>query len=95
VLLGKELMASELHGLVHGVRMIHTEAAAYCTATKKYEVGFSSLAQDIDVDVVVIAGGFIAINTALELAEKGVTRIAVLEAKYLRFGYARPAARHR
>jgi gamma-glutamylputrescine oxidase len=34
----------------------------------------------------VIGGGFSGINTALELAEKGITNIVVLEARYLGFG---------
>ena len=33
--------------------------------------------------VVIIGGGFSGINTALELAEKGITNIVVLEARYL------------
>jgi gamma-glutamylputrescine oxidase len=44
------------------------------------------LAEDIDADVVVIGAGFSGINTALELAEQGITNIVVLEAKYLGFG---------
>lgn len=66
--------------------MIHTEAATYYTATKKYELHFPSLEEDLDVDVVVIGGGFSGVNTALELAEKGIRRIALLEAKHLGFG---------
>lgn len=66
--------------------MIQVEAPTYYTATKKYDLRFPSLEHDIDVDVVVIGGGFSGINTALELAEQGVTNIAVLEAKHLGFG---------
>jgi gamma-glutamylputrescine oxidase len=40
----------------------------------------------VEADVVVIGGGFSGINTALELAEKGITNIVVLEARYLGFG---------
>jgi gamma-glutamylputrescine oxidase len=83
---GLTLTTSEVHGCVHDVQMIHVEAATYYTATKKYELGFPSLEQDIDVDVVVIGAGFSGINTALELAEKGIRNVAVLEAKYLGFG---------
>ena len=66
--------------------MIELESPTYYTSTKKYELSFPSLEQDIDVDVVIIGGGFSGINTALELAERGITNVAVLEAKYLGFG---------
>jgi gamma-glutamylputrescine oxidase len=66
--------------------MINIETPTYYTATKKYDLNFPPLAEDIDVDVVVIGGGFAGINTALELAEKGITNIAVLEGRYLGFG---------
>jgi gamma-glutamylputrescine oxidase len=66
--------------------MIQIETPTYYTATKKYHLNFPSLDADVDVDVVVIGGGFAGINTALELAEKGITNIAVLEARYLGFG---------
>ncbi|MBJ3813864.1 FAD-binding oxidoreductase [Shimwellia pseudoproteus] len=62
------------------------ETATYYTATKKYNLNFPSLENDIDVDVVIIGGGFSGIHTALELAEKGITNTAVLEARYLGFG---------
>jgi gamma-glutamylputrescine oxidase len=66
--------------------MINIETATYYTATKKYDLAFPSLEEDIDVDIVVIGGGFSGVNTALELAEKGFTNIALLEARYLGFG---------
>ena len=66
--------------------MINIETATYYTATKKYDLNFPSLENDIDVDIVVIGGGFSGVNTALELAEKGITNIALLEARYLGFG---------
>lgn len=62
------------------------DARNYYTATKKYDLSFPRLTQDIDVDVVVIGGGFSGINTALELAEKGITSIAVLEGRHLGYG---------
>ncbi len=66
--------------------MINIETATYYTATKKYDLSFPSLEEDIDVDIVVIGGGFSGVNTALELAEKGFKNIALLEARYLGFG---------
>ncbi|TBW59531.1 FAD-binding oxidoreductase [Marinobacter halodurans] len=66
--------------------MIKIETPTYYTATRKYELSFPSLEADIEADVVVIGGGFAGINTALELAEKGIKDIVVLEARYLGFG---------
>ena len=65
---------------------IEIDSATYYTATKKYFLNFPELEENIDVDVVVIGGGFTGINTSLELAENGITNIAVLEAKYLGYG---------
>ncbi|RZF26258.1 FAD-binding oxidoreductase [Paraburkholderia sp. UYCP14C] len=62
------------------------ETATYYTATKKYELSFPSLEDDIQAEVVIIGGGFSGIHTALELAEQGVTDVVVLEARYLGFG---------
>ena len=58
----------------------------YYTATRKYNFNFLDLEGSLDAEVVVIGGGFSGINTALELAEKGVKDIVVLEARYLGFG---------
>ena len=66
--------------------MINIETPTYYTATKKYNLSFPTLEQDVEADVVIIGGGFSGINTALELAEKGITNIVVLEARYLGFG---------
>ena len=66
--------------------MINIETPTYYTATKKYELSFPSLEEDLEADVVVIGGGFSGINTALELAEKGITNIVVLEGRYIGFG---------
>jgi len=62
------------------------DALTYYAATKKYDLHFPSLRDDLDVDVVIIGGGFSGINTALELAEKGIVRVAVLEARSLGYG---------
>lgn len=66
--------------------MIQIETPTYYTATKKYDLSFPSLEADLDADVVIIGGGFSGINTALELAEKGITNTIVLEGRYLGFG---------
>ncbi|NER64528.1 FAD-binding oxidoreductase [Pseudomonas sp. MAFF212427] len=66
--------------------MITIETPTYYTATKKYNLSFPTLEHDVEADVVIIGGGFSGINTALELAEQGITNIVVLEARYLGFG---------
>ncbi|WP_068079378.1 NAD(P)/FAD-dependent oxidoreductase [Novosphingobium rosa] len=62
------------------------DAPNYYRATRKYDLSFPALDGDLDVDIAVIGGGFSGINTALELAEKGFTNIAVLEGKVLGYG---------
>ncbi|KMW73166.1 FAD-dependent oxidoreductase [Photorhabdus luminescens subsp. luminescens] len=64
----------------------HLDSLTYYAATKKYDLRFPALQEDLDVDVVIIGGGFSGINTALELAEKGITNIAILESRYLGYG---------
>ncbi|AJQ97667.1 NAD(P)/FAD-dependent oxidoreductase [Gynuella sunshinyii] len=58
----------------------------YYSATKKYDLRYPALKQDLEADVVIIGGGFSGINTALELAEQGVKNIVVLEARHLGYG---------
>lgn len=62
------------------------DALNYYSATKKYHLHFPSLQDDIEADVVIIGGGFSGINTALELAEQGITNVVVLEARHLGYG---------
>lgn len=62
------------------------DARNYYTATRKYDLSFPRLMEDIDCDIVIIGGGFSGINTALELAEKGYQNIVILEGRYLGYG---------
>ncbi|MBC8945017.1 oxidoreductase [Xenorhabdus indica] len=62
------------------------DSLTYYAATKKYDLRFPTLTEDLDVDVVIIGGGFSGVNTALELAEKGITNIAILEGMTLGYG---------
>lgn len=68
----------------HDLRQL--DARNYYTATRKYDLSFPRLTEDLDVDIVVIGGGFSGINTALELAENGHTNIVVVEARHLGYG---------
>ena len=65
---------------------IKIDALNYYGATKKYQLHFPALREDIEADVVIIGGGFSGINTALELAEQGITNVVVLEARHLGYG---------
>lgn len=62
------------------------DALNYYAATRKYDLQFPRLTDHVEVEAVVIGGGFTGINTALDLAERGVTDVAVLEARHLGYG---------
>ncbi|MDS0790972.1 FAD-binding oxidoreductase [Burkholderia pseudomultivorans] len=58
----------------------------YYTMTRKYHDRYDALEEDIEADVVIVGGGFSGVNIALELAERRITNVVVLESNYLGFG---------
>ncbi len=65
--------------------MSEPRANSYYTATVNEDSHYPELCEDLEVDVVIIGGGFTGINTALELSEKGLT-VTVLEANKIGWG---------
>ena len=65
--------------------MSQARCAAYYTATVNQDSDYPELTDHIEVDVVIIGGGFTGINTALELAERGVS-VALVEANKIGWG---------
>ncbi len=62
-----------------------TRCPAYYTDSIKEESDYPELQGDHRVDVAIIGGGFTGINTALELAERGL-KVAVIEAEKVGWG---------
>ena len=58
---------------------------SYYAATANQSTDYPQLEGDINVDVVVVGGGFSGVNTALELAERGY-QVALLEARRIGWG---------
>ena len=65
--------------------MSEARCSAYYTATVNQDSDYPELEGDIRVDVAIIGGGFTGINTALELAERGL-KVAVIEAHKVAWG---------
>lgn len=65
--------------------MSEARCSAYYTATVNEDSNYPELEGDIRVDVAIVGGGFTGINTALELAERGL-KVAVIEAHKVAWG---------
>ena len=61
----------------------HTHS--FYAATANTRTAFQTLTNDISAEVVVVGGGFSGVNTALELAERGVD-VALVEANRIGWG---------
>jgi glycine/D-amino acid oxidase-like deaminating enzyme len=60
-------------------------AASYYAASSHPQPDHPALAGDVKVDVCVVGGGFSGLNTAIELAERGLS-VALLEARKIGWG---------
>lgn len=64
----------------------HSEhTGSYYAASANWQTDYPRLEEDIAVDVAVVGGGFSGVNTALELAERGVD-VALVEANRISWG---------
>src|SRR5210317_656043 len=59
--------------------------SSFYAATANWQTDYPTLEDDIDADVVVVGGGFSGVNTALELAERGID-VVLLEANRISWG---------
>lgn len=62
-----------------------SHAASYYAASSHQQPDYPALAGDVKVDVCVVGGGFTGLNTAIELAERGLS-VALLEAHKIGWG---------
>lgn len=65
--------------------MAEPHTGSYYAATARPYAPFAPLAEAISADVAIVGGGFTGINTALELAERGLS-VVVLEANRIGWG---------
>jgi gamma-glutamylputrescine oxidase len=74
-------MNARVHQPVHGLQ----HAASYYAASVNRQLAYPPLGGDLQVDVCIVGGGFSGLNTAIELARKGLT-VALLEARKIGWG---------
>lgn len=63
----------------------HQHTASYYAASSQLQTDYPMLVGELKVDVCVIGGGFTGLNTAIELAERGLS-VALLEARKIGWG---------
>ena len=80
-------MNARVHQPVHGPQ----HAASYYAASVNRQLAYPPLGGELQVDVCIVGGGYSGLNTAIELARKGLT-VALLEAAQL--ALAELAPRH-
>jgi len=62
-----------------------THAPSYYAATANRQLSFAPLAGEVRADVCIVGGGFSGLNTAIELAERGLS-VVLLEANQMGWG---------
>ena len=62
-----------------------THAPSYYAATANRQLSFAPLAGEVRADVCIVGGGFSGLNTAIELAERGLS-VVLLEANQVGWG---------
>ena len=74
-------MNARVHQPVHGPQ----HAASYYAASVNRQQAYPPLSGELQVDVCIVGGGFSGLNTAIELAQKGLS-VALLEARKIGWG---------
>ncbi|MHA6491976.1 NAD(P)/FAD-dependent oxidoreductase [Pseudomonas borbori] len=74
-------MNARVHQPVHSTE----HATSYYAASINRQLAFPSLSGDVRADVCIVGGGFSGLNTAIELAQKGLS-VVLLEARKVGWG---------
>ncbi|WXL25625.1 FAD-binding oxidoreductase [Ectopseudomonas mendocina] len=74
-----------MSGRVHQPVHTHQHAASYYAATANQQLGFPALRGEVRADVCIVGGGFSGLNTAIELARKGLS-VVLVEARKVGWG---------
>ncbi|KRW61281.1 NAD(P)/FAD-dependent oxidoreductase [Pseudomonas sp. TTU2014-080ASC] len=74
-----------MSGRVHQPVHTHQHAASYYAASANQQLAFAPLRGEVRADVCIVGGGFSGLNTAIELARKGLS-VALVEARKIGWG---------